>query len=172
MLDALARILPFLLIAVLVVNLLQRGLTKPDQADRPARAAAHPRSGAAPRPRAAQRAATLILAGLVLAAWAAVLLLQRFRAPDWTAPALAAAAGGAAFGLRGRLKAFPLRCRQCGRPLPLGVTLGIDAAAAARYEAGACPAPDCAAAGGGPAPRGPAANPDAAAHNRSAARDQ
>ena len=92
---------------------------------------------------------------MVLAAWAAVLLLQRFRAPDWTAPALAAAAGGAAFGLRGRLKAFPLRCRQCGRPLPLGVTLGIDAAAAARYEAGACPAPDC-----------------AAVHNRSAARDQ
>ena len=171
MLDALARILPFLLIAVLVVNLLQRGLTKPDQPDQPARAAAHPRSGAAPRPRAAQRAATLILAGLVLAAWAAVLLLQRFRAPDWTAPALAAAAGGAAFGLRARLKAFPLRCRQCGRRLPPGITLGIDAAAAARYEAGACPAPDCAAAGGGPAPRG-AAKPDAAAHNRSAARDQ
>lgn len=163
MLDALARILPFLLIAVLVVNLLQRGLTKPDQPDR---AAAHPRPGFAPR------AATLILAGLVLATWAAVLLLQRFRAPDWTAPALAAAAGGAAFGLRARLKAFPLRCRQCGRRLPLGVTLGIAAAAAARYEAGVCPAPDCAAAGGGPAPRGAAAKPDAAAHNRSAARDQ
>ena len=152
MLDALARILPFLLIAVLVVNLLQRGLTKPDQPDR---AGVHPRPGFAPR------AATLILAGLVLATWVAVLLLQRVQAPDWTAPALAAAAGGAAFGLRARLKAFPLRCRQCGRRLPLGVTLGIAAAAAARYEAGVCPAPDCA-----------AAKPDAAAHNRSAARDQ
>lgn len=164
MLDALARILPFLLIAVLVVNLLQRGLTKPerpDQPDHPARGAGGPRPDAAPRPRAAPRAATLILAGVVLGAWVAVLLLQRVRAPDWTAPALAAAAGAAAFGLRGRLKAFPRRCRQCGRRLPLGVTLGIDAAAAARYEAGACPAPDCS-----------ATKPDATAQSRSAARDQ
>lgn len=158
MLDALARILPFLLIAVLVVNLLQRGLTMPERPDPPN----HPARGTGcPRPGAAPRAATLILAGVVLGTWVAVLLLQRVRAPDWTAPALVAAAGGAAFGLRGRLKAFPLRCRQCGRRLPLGVTLGIDAAAAARYEAGACPAPDCT-----------AAKPDATAHNRSAARDQ
>lgn len=167
MLDALARILPFLLIAVLVVNLLQRGLTKParpdqpDHPDHPARAAGGPRPDAAPSARAAPRAATLILAGVVLGAWVAVLLLQRVRAPDWTAPALAAAAGAAAFGLRGRLKAFPRRCRQCGRRLPLGVTLGIDAAAAARYEAGACPAPDCS-----------ATKPDATAQSRSAARDQ
>ena len=158
MLDALARILPFLLIAVLVLNLLQRGLTKPERPDQPD----HPARGAGgPRPHAAPRAATLILAGVVLGAWVAVLLLQRLRAPDWTAPALAAAAGAAAFGLRGRLKAFPRRCRQCGRRLPLGVTLGIDAAAAARYEAGACPAPDCS-----------ATKPDATALSRSAARDQ
>lgn len=157
MLDALARILPFLLIAVLVLNLLQRGLTKPERPDQPD----HPARGAGYPPRAAPRAATLILAGVVLGTWVAVLLLQRVRAPDWTAPALVAAAGGTAFGLRGRLKAFPLRCRYCGRRLPPGVTLGIDAAAAARYEAGACPALDCS-----------VTKPDATAHNRSAAGDQ
>lgn len=133
MLDTLARILPLLLIAVLVLNLLQRGLTRPDRTGG---------EGARPRPGgAAPRVATLLLAGVVLAAWAAVLLLQRVRAPDWTGAALlAAAAAAGAVLLRRRLKAFPRRCRSCGRRLPLTVTLGFDAAAAARYEAGSCPA--------------------------------
>lgn len=147
MLSALSRIMPYLLMAVLILNLLQRGLTKPDS---PARAAGQPRPGDSPR------VATLILAGLVLATWAAVLLLQRWQAPEWTgALPAAAAAGGALLCLRARRNAFPRRCRHCGRRLPLGVTLGFDAAAAARYAAGACPAPDC-----------------AAAQSRSAARDQ
>ena len=75
MLDTLARILPYLLIAVLAGNLLQRGLTKPEQP---------PGAAAQPRPDSARRVATLLLAGVVLATWAAVLLLQRVRAPDWT----------------------------------------------------------------------------------------
>ena len=148
MLSALVRIMPYLLMAVLILNLLQRGLTKPDS---PARAAA-----GQPRPGDAPRVTTLILSGLVLATWAAVLLLQRWQAPEWTGALPAAAAtAGALLCLRARRKAFPRHCRHCGRRLPLRVTLGFDAAAAARYAAGACPAPDC-----------------AAAQSRSAARDQ
>ena len=148
MLDTLARVLPFLLIAVLLVNLLQRGLTKPD----------HPSGDAAP-PRAGdtRRVATLILAGMLLATWAAVLLLQRLRAPHWTALPVVAGAGAVTYHLRSRLKAFPMRCRRCARRLPLGVTLGIDAAATARYEADSCPAAGCGAApDSGSPPRAPA----------------
>ena len=136
MLDTLARILPFLLIAVLVANLLQRGLTRAS----PARAAPHPGPGAA------RRVTTLILAGVVLGTWVAVLFLQRLRRPDWTAVPLLAVAAAVTFALRRRLRVFPLRCRWCGRRLPPGVTLGFDAAATARYEAGACPAAGCEAA--------------------------
>ena len=133
MLDTLGRILPFLLIAVLVVNLLQRGLTRPS----PARTATHPDSGAA------RRVGTLLLAGVVLGTWVAVLFLQRLRSPDWSAAPLLAVAAVVTFALRRRLRVFPLHCRWCGRRLPPGVTLGFDAAATARYEAGACPAADC-----------------------------
>lgn len=136
MLDTLDRILPFLLITVLVANLLQRGLTRAS----PARAA--PRPG----PAAARRVATLILAGVVLGTWVAVLFLQRLRSPDWSAMPLLVVAAVVTFSLRRRLRVFPLRCRWCGRRLPPGVALGFDAAAAARYEAGACPAADCEAA--------------------------
>ena len=154
MLNILGQILPFLLIAVLVVNLLQRGITKtgstaPDQdsgapVPRPAPEQNLARSDA-------RRIATLILAGFVLALWAAVLVLQRSQAPDWTGLALLAGACAVGFSLRGWRKVFPVRCRWCGRRLPVGVTLGFDAAATARYEAGSCPAAAC-----GPAP-GPAA---------------
>ena len=92
---------------------------------------------------AARRVATLIAAGVVLALWCAVLLLQRFQAPDWTAILLLPAAGGAVYALRARLGVFPLHCRRCGRRLPLGVTLGFDATATARYETAACPHPAC-----------------------------
>ena len=148
MLYTLARILPFLLIAVLFVNLMQRGLTKPDQAARDA---------VPSRPGDARRLATLILAGVVLAAWAAVLLLLRLRAPDWAAAPVVVGAVAVTYRLRSRLQAFPLRCRRCGRLLPPGVTLGFDGAATARYEAGSCPAADCGAApGSGSSPRAPA----------------
>lgn len=136
MLEILARALPYLLIAVLVVNLLQRGLTR----TRPARDDTHPGPGDA------RRVATLLLAGVVLGTWVAVLLLQRLRSPDWAAAPLLAAAAAATFALRRQLWVFPLRCRWCGRRLPPGVTLGFDAAATARYEAGACPAAGCEAA--------------------------
>ena len=136
MLDTLARVLPYLLIAVLVVNLLQRGLTRTS----PARTATQPGPGDA------RRVATLLLAGVVLGTWVAVLLLQRLRTPDWTAAPLLAVAAAVTFALRRRLRVFPLRCRWCGRRLPPGVTLGFDAAATARYEAGACPAAGCEAA--------------------------
>ena len=142
MLDSLARILPFLLIAVLVVNLLQRGLTKtrPDQ------------DAALPGPGDARRVATLLLAGVVLGTWVAVLFLLRRRSPDWTAAPLLAVVAAVAFGLRGRLRVFPLRCEWCGKRLPPGVTLGFDATATARYEAGACPAADCAPVSGSDSP--------------------
>ena len=133
MLDTIARVLPYLLIAVLAVNLLQRGLTRTS----PASAAAQPGPGAA------RRVATLLLAGVVLGTWVAVLLLQRLRSPDWTAAPLLAVAAAVTFALRRRLRVFPLRCRWCGRRLPPGVTLGFDAAATARYEAGACPDAGC-----------------------------
>ena len=133
MLDTLDRILPFLLITVLVANLLQRGLTKPS----PARTVTHPDPGAA------RRVATLLLGGVVLGTWVAVLFLQRLRSPDWSAAPLLAVAAAVTFALRRRLRVFPLHCRWCGRRLPPGVTLGFDAAATARYEAGACPAADC-----------------------------
>lgn len=136
MLDTLARVLPFLLIAVLVVNLLQRGLTRTS----PARTATQPGPGAA------RRVATLLLAGVVLGTWVAVLFLQHLRSPDWTAVPLLAAAAAVTFALRRRLRVFPLRCRWCGRRLPPGVALGFAAAATARYEAGACPAAGCEAA--------------------------
>jgi len=133
LLDTLARVLPFLLIAVLVVNLLQRGLTGTS----PSHAAPHPGPGSA------RRMATLLLAGVVLGTWVAVLFLQRLRSPDWTAAPLLAAATAVTFALRRRLRVFPMRCRWCGRRLPPGVTLGFDAAATARYEAGTCPAAGC-----------------------------
>ena len=138
MLDALARILPFLLIAVLVVNLLQRGLTRTS----PARDATQPDSGSS------RRLATLLLAGVVLGTWVAVQFLQRLPSPDWTGAPLLAVAAAVTFGLRRRFRVFPLRCQWCGRRLPPGVTLGFDAAATARYDAGACPAADCEAAPG------------------------
>ena len=152
MLDTLARILPYLLIAVLAGNLLQRGLTKPEQP---------PGAAAQPRPDSARRVATLLLAGVVLATWAAVLLLQRVRAPDWTGVPLVTLAIAATWCLRSRLKVFPLRCQWCGRRLPPGVTLGFDAAATARYEAGACPAAGC-----GAAPGSGGAAPDSGAASR------
>ncbi len=133
MLEILARVLPFLLIAVLVVNLLQRGLTR----TRPAPDGTHSSPGDA------RRVATLLLAGVVLGTWVAVLLLERLRSPDWTAAPLLAGAAAVTFALRRRLRVFPLHCRWCGRRLPPGVTLGFDAAATARYEAGACPAAGC-----------------------------
>ena len=136
MLEILARVLPFLLIAVLVVNLMQRGLTRP----RPAQDGTHPGPGDA------RRVATLLLAGVVLGTWVAGLLLERLRSPDWTVAPLLAVAAALTFALRRRLRVFPLRCRWCGRRLPPGVTLGFDAAATARYEAGACPAAGCEAA--------------------------
>ena len=92
---------------------------------------------------AARRVAILIAAGVVLALWCAVLLLQQFLAPDWTAILLLPAAGGAVYVLRARFGVFPLHCRRCGRRLPLGVTLGFDATATARYEAAGCPHPAC-----------------------------
>ena len=101
---------------------------------------------------AARRVATLIAAGVVLALWCAVLLLQRFQAPDWTAILLLPAAGGAVYALRARLGVFPLHCRRCGRRLPLGVTLGFDATATARYETAACPHPACGVQAPPPAP--------------------
>ena len=136
MLEILARVLPFLLIAVLVVNLLQRGLTR----SLPAQDGTHPGPGDA------RRIATLLLAGVVLGTWVAVLLLERLQSPDWTAAPLLAMAAAVTLALRRRLRVFPVRCRWCGRRLPPGVTLGFDAAATARYEAGACPAPGCEAA--------------------------
>ena len=136
MLDTLALVLPFLLIAVLVVNLLQRGLTRASPA----------RDVPQPGPGAVRRVATLLLAGVVLGTWVAVLFLQRLRSPDWTAAPLLAVAAAVTFALRRRLRVFPLRCRWCGRRLPPGVTLGFAAAATVRYEAGACPAAGCEAA--------------------------
>ena len=101
---------------------------------------------------AARRVATLIAAGVVLALWCAVLVLQRFQAPDWTAILLLPAAGGAVYALRARLGVFPLHCHRCGRRLPLGVTLGFDATATARYETAACPHPACGVQAPPPAP--------------------
>lgn len=156
MLTLLGRVVPVLLVALLIVNLVQRGLT---------RAGGHPGAPAAEEPRQpdpappgappgapppvpaaaghARRAASLIAAGIVLALWCAVLLGRRFHAPEWTGVPMLLAAAGAAFALRRRLGVFPLRCRWCGRRLPAGVVLGFDAPATARYEAAACPSSDC-----------------------------
>ena len=90
MLDTLARVLPYLLIAVLVVNLLQRGLTRTS----PSRTATQPGPGAA------RRMASLLLAGVVLGTWVAVLLLQRLRSPGWTGAPLLAVAAAVTFALR------------------------------------------------------------------------
>ena len=140
MLVTLSRTLPFLLIAVLAVNLLQRGLTRPSPALDATQAG----------PAAARRVATLLLSGVVLGTWVTVLFLQHLRSPDWSAAPLLAVTAAVTFALRRRLRVFPLRCRWCGRRLPPGVTLGFDAAATARYEAGTCPVADCEAAAGQP----------------------
>ena len=127
MLSALSRYLPFVLIAILLLSQFQRGLTRPG-------------SGS---PSPARRTATMLAAGVILGMWIAVLFLRRVGAPDWTGVLPIAAAAGAVYLLRRKLTAFPTRCRYCGRRLPVRITFGIDAAATARYEEGACPAPGC-----------------------------
>ena len=127
MLSKLSQYLPFVLIAILLLSQFQRGLTRPGTGS----------------PSAARRTVTMLGAGMVLGMWIAVLFLIRIGAPDWTGVLPFAAAAGAVYLLRNKLKAFPTHCQYCGRRLPARITFGIDAGATARYEEGSCPSPSC-----------------------------
>ncbi len=101
----LARILPWVVIAILAVNLSQRR---------------HMATGER------KRHATLYWAVLVLATLGFALVLQRFLLPDWLLiPFLGVLAALAALGRR-RLFVFRLRCARCGRPLSPGRFLYHD----------------------------------------------
>jgi len=102
MLDAASSVLPILLVALLLLSLGQRPLTRPPH-----------------EPRSDKREASLILVGLALALLAIVFMLQRVRAPDWALLPALVAAGAIAYALRRRFSVFRSRCPSCGRRLSL-----------------------------------------------------
>ena len=132
--NLLSRILPVLLLIVLVVNLMQKGLTTSTrQSDTPAKHLADQK----------KRTATLIIAGLILSIWVSTLLLQSSRFLQFTGMTLIALTTIALVRLRKRIMVFNLYCRFCGVRLPVDIILGTNTTATITYENGCCPSPTC-----------------------------
>ena len=125
MLEGAVAVLPMLAIAILLINMGQMRLTRPPT-----------------EPRSAKRAATLIVAGLVLALLGGALVLQRLRAPDWTLLPAIAATMAAGWALRRYLAVFRSHCRNCGARLSLVEILFREQAAEDPTQPDRCPACD------------------------------
>ena len=123
MLETAVAVLPLIVIAILLVNMGQRLLTRPPN-----------------EPLSPKRTATLILAGLVLALLGAALSLQRMRAPDWTLLPAVVATVAAGWALRHYIAVFRRHCRNCGVPLSLVEILFREQAADGPDRSERCPA--------------------------------
>lgn len=132
--NLLSRILPVLLLIVLIVNMMQKGLTtSTHQSEIRTKNLTDQK----------KRSATLIIAGLILSTWISTLLLQSSQYLQFTGIILIALTTIALFKLRKRIMVFSLYCRFCGARLPVDIILGTNRTATITYEKRCCPSPTC-----------------------------